>query len=70
MYDGEIPTILGQEVNATVCFPGRLAGWSYSRCKYEIEIKIKKCLGYFIYNLPEAPGCEETWNTENGYCGQ
>ena len=67
-YEAEIPTILGQEVNAIVCFPFYgYRKWFYFPCKRQAEIKIKKCLGYFIYNLP-------TVSTHSGhfgkYCGQ
>ena len=61
-YEAAIPTTLGQEVNAIVCWPG-VKRWSYKPCKRQTEIKIKKCLGYFIYNLPTVPCCY-------GYCGQ
>jgi len=61
-YEGTNPTTLGQEVKATVCFPG-YSWFHYRSCYSQTEIKIKKCLGYFIYNLPTVPCCY-------GYCGQ
>jgi hypothetical protein len=55
-----LPSRLGQEVDATVCF-----NWSGSNsCFLERKIKIRKCSDFFIYNLPTTPSCT------SGYCGE
>ena len=69
-YEAAIPTTLGQEVNATVCWPGTKRPFHfYKPCKRQTEIKIKKCLGYFIYNLPTPIG-NANWYCDYVYCGQ
>ena len=56
--DGAHPTVEDGKVKRTVCFSDRPSG-----CKYGIEIDIKNCGSYFIYNLLSPPGCNSR------YCG-
>ena len=56
--DGAHPTVEDGKVKRTVCFSDRPSG-----CKYGIEIDVKNCGSYFIYNLLSPPGCNSR------YCG-
>ena len=56
--DGAHPTVEDGKVKRTVCFSDRPSG-----CKYSIEINVKNCGSYFIYNLLSLPGCNSR------YCG-
>ena len=42
----------------TVCF-----NWAENSCKWSIDVQIKKCDGYFVYELPPTPVCSLK------YCG-
>ena len=59
--NASLPTKLGQEVDATVCFHG--TGRS-EPCEETTAIHIKKCRNFFLYNLPNVHSCFF------GYCGQ
>ena len=56
--DGAHPTVEDGKVKRTVCFSDRPSG-----CKYSIEIDVKNCGSYFIYNMLPPPGCDSR------YCG-
>ena len=56
--DGAHPTVEDGKVKRTVCFSDRPSG-----CTYSIEINVKNCGSYFIYNLLSLPGCNSR------YCG-
>ena len=55
---GSHPTSVGQVVNAKVCFH-----WGSNCCNWNANIKIKKCNGFYVYNLARTPVC---WLR---YCG-
>ena len=55
-----LPSIPGDEVEATICF---YVDSAYP-CQVPTTIKIKKCRNFLIYNLPN------TLNCGYGYCGQ
>ncbi|XP_068740086.1 neurogenic locus Notch protein-like isoform X3 [Montipora capricornis] len=55
---GAHPKRVGEIVNATVCFH-----WSTSCCKWNANIQIKRCNGFYVYNLVKTPVC---WLR---YCG-
>ena len=57
--NGAHPTILDETVNRTVCF-----NYSENTCPYENEIKIRNCGDYFLYYLPEVPGCYARYCSE------
>ena len=56
--DGAHPTVEDGKVKRTVCFSDRPSG-----CKYSIEIYVKNCGSYFIYNMLPPPSCNSR------YCG-
>ena len=56
--DGAHPTVEDGKVKRTVCFSDRPSG-----CKYSIEIDVKNCGSYFIYNMLPPPRCDSR------YCG-
>ena len=56
--DGAHPTVEGVEVKRTVCLSNRVTG-----CRHLINIDVKNCGSYFIYNLIPPPICESR------YCG-
>ena len=55
---GVHPKRVGEIVNGTVCFH-----WSTSCCKWNANIQIKRCNGFYVYNLVKTPVC---WLR---YCG-
>jgi hypothetical protein len=46
------PITLFQQVSGTVCY-----NWSGNACNFTNQISITKCNGYFVYQLPNTPGC-------------
>ena len=57
--NGAHPASMGEIVTRTVCF-----NWAENSCWKSIDVQIKKCDGYFVYELPPTPGCSLK------YCGQ
>ena len=57
---GNHPTTVGMTKTAKVCFNNGYAGI----CRWSTTIKIRNCGSYFIYNLPDTPGCQ------SGYCAE
>ena len=58
LASGHHPDEEGKTIPAKICFHG------YSDpCKYEMQIQIKKCKGFYIYNLPEVPYCPRRFCT-------
>ena len=57
--NGAHPASMGEIVTRTVCF-----NWAENSCWKSIDVQIKKCDGYFVYELPPTPGCHLK------YCGQ
>jgi len=55
---GSHPTSVGNVVNAKVCFH-----WGSNCCNWNANIKIKKCNGFYVYQLARTPVC---WLR---YCG-
>ena len=55
---GSHPTSAGNVVNAKVCFH-----WGSNCCNWNANIKIKKCNGFYVYQLARTPVC---WLR---YCG-
>jgi len=53
-----LPTLVGETVNAVVCFNWEIA------CRYQTNIQIRKCSTFYLYWLPNTPGCPL------GYCGE
>ena len=49
---GEHPQDLFAEKEMTVCFNG-----DYNNCNIEANITVTKCDGFFVYWLPNTPGC-------------
>ena len=56
---GEHPSIIGSKNKATVCFNA-----NGNECFGQLNIEIKNCGHYYLYNLPDAPG------SHYGYCTQ
>ena len=52
------PTSVGQIVNGTVCF-----NWGDNCCSWDANIQIKRCNGFYVYELVKTPVC---WLR---YCG-
>ena len=61
---GYFPTKLGETVEVRVCFAGYY--WAHNMyygpknqkpCYYHTNAKIRHCGKYFIYELPDTPGC-------------
>ena len=52
------PTSVGQIVNGTVCF-----NWGDNCCSWHANIQIKRCNGFYVYELVKTPVC---WLR---YCG-
>ena len=50
--NGAHPTVEDGEVKRTVCFGDRSTG-----CKYAINISVKNCSSYYIYQLVQPPFC-------------
>ena len=42
----------GKTIPAKICFNNGIS------CKYEMQIQIKNCRGFHLYNLPEVPHCK------------
>ena len=57
--NGTHPAFLGENVIQQVCF-----NWSGDSCRWNSNVEIKKCLGYYLYKL------EATSNCSLKYCGQ
>ena len=55
---GSHPTNVGQVVNGKVCFH-----WGGRCCNWHANIQIKKCNGFYVYELARTPVC---WLR---YCG-
>ena len=50
--NGQHPVKPGQRVERTVCF-----NWVGDTCAWQEKIKVQHCGSYFIYELPNTPGC-------------
>ena len=53
LTSGHHPEEEGKTIPAKICFHGG----SYGSCAWKMQIQIKKCKGFYIYYLPEAPVC-------------
>ena len=56
--NGTHPVTLGETVTRQVCFH-----WSNDPCKWNADVQIKRCDGFFVYQLPDTPTCDLK------YCG-
>lgn len=56
--NGDHPVNEGEVVERQACFH-----WGSSCCKWSTKIKIKKCKGFFVYELQRTPACHLR------YCG-
>ncbi|XP_022795937.1 neurogenic locus notch homolog protein 1-like isoform X3 [Stylophora pistillata] len=56
--NGDHPINDGEVIERQVCFH-----WGSSCCKWSTKIKIKKCKGFFVYELQRTPACRLR------YCG-
>lgn len=56
--NGDHPVNTGEIVDRKVCFH-----WGSRDCKWEVNIKVKKCNGFFVYELKSTPTCHLR------YCG-
>ncbi|CAH3141405.1 unnamed protein product [Porites lobata] len=56
--DGNHPINVGAVVERQVCFH-----WGSNCCKWSVKIKVKKCSGFFAYELQRTPTCHLR------YCG-
>lgn len=56
--DGNHPINVGEVVERQVCFH-----WGSNCCKWSVKIKVKKCSGFFAYELQRTPTCHLR------YCG-
>ena len=60
------PTTLGENVIRNVCFSyvDDNGAHSINHCRWNIDVEIRKCEGFYLYKFPEVPGCNMK------YCGQ
>ncbi|KAL9961879.1 hypothetical protein ACROYT_G030911 [Oculina patagonica] len=56
--NGAHPTVAEGIVTRQVCFH-----WSHGPCTYNINIEVRNCGSFYVYNLKQAPGCSIR------YCG-
>ncbi|XP_078356255.1 transmembrane protease serine 9-like isoform X2 [Oculina patagonica] len=56
--DGAHPTVAEGAVQRKVCFH-----WSSGCCQWSRDIQVRNCGGFYVYKLPETPGCSMR------YCG-
>ncbi|XP_062518718.1 collagen alpha-1(IV) chain-like [Corticium candelabrum] len=49
---GSHPNVIGQKISRTVCF-----SWSSNCCQWHTSVEVINCGQYYIYNLPNTPGC-------------
>ena len=52
-FDGAVPTVVGVEIDAKVCFYSRYGGC----CATQVDVKIVNCGAFNIYYLPQVPFC-------------
>ena len=50
--NGKHPTPPEGRVQRQVCFH-----WSNKKCLWNVNIEVRNCGGYFVYNLVKPPGC-------------
>ena len=50
--NGVHPTTADGKVTRQVCF-----NWSSNCCFWNINIEVRNCGSYFVYNLPPTPAC-------------
>ena len=53
-FQGTYPTVPGAVSPGRVCF----SWWMGGCCYWYMDIKVKRCSDFYIYQLPETPGCE------------
>jgi cysteine-rich repeat protein len=56
--DDQHPALGEGIIEAAVCF-----NWKQNNCEFFTPIEVVACEGYYLYNLPDAPLCEQR------YCG-
>ena len=56
--NGTHPTVAEGVVQLKVCF-----SWSSGCCQWNSDIRVRNCGGFYVYQLPQAPGCQMR------YCG-
>ena len=61
--NGAHPTVEDGEVKRTVCFGDRSTG-----CKYAINISVKNCSSYYIYQLVQPPFCSMRFCSTDWIC--
>ena len=61
--NGAHPTVEDGEVKRTVCFSDRSTG-----CKYAINISVKNCSSYYIYQLFKPPSCPMRFCSTDWLC--
>ena len=57
--NGAHPSVLGENVIRQVCF-----NYGGKSCRWNTDVEIKKCGGYYLYKLKATPHCSLK------YCGQ
>ena len=50
---GSHPNVISQRISRTVCF-----SWSSHCCYWQTSVEVINCGQYYIYNLPNTPGCD------------
>ena len=53
-FQGTYPTVPGAVSSGRVCF----SWWIRGCCYWYMDIKVKKCSDFYIYELPETQGCD------------
>ena len=53
---GSHPNVIGQKISSTVCF-----SWNGNCCYRPISVEVINCRQYYIYNLPNTPGCHSAY---------
>ena len=56
--NGAHPTVADGAVQRKVCF-----SWTSGCCQWSRDITVRNCGAFYVYKLPEAPGCQMR------YCG-
>ena len=54
---GDHPEFPGQQVERKVCFNSHVYNNKTDECIWETKIEIRNCGSFFLYNLPNTPGC-------------
>ena len=49
---GSHPNVIGQKISRTVCFRSES-----NCCRWQTSVEVINCGQYYIYNLPNTPGC-------------